>query len=387
MSSSRNQFKNNPLLKQLSSLKITVSCLLLLFILTFWGTIDQVQNGLYHSQEQFFHSFIFKAFGFLPFPGAQLVLWVLFFNLVCVAITRFVYSWSHIGILIIHFGLLTYFVAAFVTLHDVEESQLTLYEGESSNVSADYREWELSVWRQEQNKKQVVAFDAKNLKPGEAFAAPEYDFNVGVETYYPNAKAYTGNEGARQNILNSSGISALTAIDRNKEPEKNLPGGVFIIEPAQNPGAKTQKTATILLFGGEIKPTLLKLGGETYYFMLRHKRYKLPLVVKLIDFQMEKHPDTEIARSYKSKIEIQHDALSREVVIAMNDPLRYKNYTFYQASYSIDAAGRELSTLAVVKNSGRILPYVASLTTFVGLVTHFLLMAFKSRGRRKGEVR
>jgi hypothetical protein len=39
-----------------SSVKIAVVCLLLLFVLTFWGTVAQVQQGLYVAQERFFHS-------------------------------------------------------------------------------------------------------------------------------------------------------------------------------------------------------------------------------------------------------------------------------------------------------------------------------------------
>ena len=73
----------------------------------------------------------------------------------------------------------------------------------------------------------------------------------------------------------------------------------------------------------------------------------------------------------------------RELIIFMNNPLRYKNYTFYQASYSVDARGRELSTLAVVKNSGRLLPYISCLVTFTGLVVHFLSMAFRSQLKTK----
>ena len=38
----------------LGSVRITVACLFLLFILTFWGTIAQVQQGLYAAQDRFF---------------------------------------------------------------------------------------------------------------------------------------------------------------------------------------------------------------------------------------------------------------------------------------------------------------------------------------------
>ena len=354
-----NQLKNFPLIKAFSSLKITVTCLGLLFILTFWGTVDQVENGLYHAQEQFFHSFFFLAFGFVPFPGAQLVLWILFINLVCVASTRFVYRWSHLGILIIHFGLLTYFVSAFVTLHVVEESQLTLKEGEASNVSSAYHDWELSVWKQAGDKKQVIAYDAKNFKPGMVLNFNEYGFEVVVKDYYPNIQL----EPFREAVP-------------NRDPEKNTPAVAFLVK------IKGQKELPLLLIGREEYPEEVEIGKENYSFALRHKRSPLPLTVKLIDFMKEVHPGTDVARSYKSKVEIESNGLNRETVIFMNNPLRYKNYTFYQASYSVDAQGRESSTLAVVKNSGRVLPYIASLTTFAGLVIHFLTMAFGARNKK-----
>jgi len=77
------------MIKFLSSTRITVVCLFLLFILTFWGTIAQVQQGLYAAQDRFFNSFYFLAAGWIPFPGAQLVLWVLFVNLICMVILTY----------------------------------------------------------------------------------------------------------------------------------------------------------------------------------------------------------------------------------------------------------------------------------------------------------
>src|ERR1700733_13588110 len=125
------------MIKSLSSLRITVGCLFLLFILTFWGTIAQVQQGLYAAQERFFNSFFFLAAGFIPFPGAQLVLWVLFVNLIASLIVTFkkYTQWSNVGLLIIHFGLLLYFVAAFLIFHFAQESNIRLAEGESTHIS------------------------------------------------------------------------------------------------------------------------------------------------------------------------------------------------------------------------------------------------------------
>ncbi len=364
----RQKLIKNPVFKFLSSIKITVACLSLLFVLTFWGTIDQTFNGLYHAQETFFHSWFFWGFGFLPLPGAQLVLWVLFINLVCVAITRFVYRASHIGILVLHFGLLTYFISAFVTLNGVQESNLNLLEGASSNISSAYHEWELSLWKQERNTKQVTAFDTDGIKPGQMLDFGN-DWKVRVRAYYPNSQAYTKVPEPNPKIFSISGIQELKQVATFNEPEKNLPGGTFTID-----GPKSQ--GNVLLYGGETTPTPL---GYDHFIQLRKKKFPMPFLLKLIDFKMEKHPNTEIARRYESLVEITHENVARQVVISMNKPLRFKDFTVYQASYAIDALGREYSTLAVVKNSGRLLPYIASGITFVGLALHFLFMALAPR--------
>jgi len=56
----------------------------------------------------------------------------------------------------------------------------------------------------------------------------------------------------------------------------------------------------------------------------------------------------------------------------MNEPLRYKGYTFYQASFSQSESG-ETSILAVVKNYGRLFPYISSIIMSIGLLIHLLI--------------
>lgn len=367
------RFRQNRWLQNCASLKITVTCLGLLFILTFWGTVAQVKGGLYQAQEQFFHSWFFLAWGFLPFPGAQLVLWVLFINLAAAAMTRFVKQWAYLGIGIIHLGLLLYFAAAFVTFHSTVESNLSLREGEGSNLSSAYHQWELSLWQQSPMPRQVTAVDMDKLRPGQSVTLDPPGLTVKIHSYFPNSQAYTAKTAGDTAALNDSGIQSLKPAPLNREPEKNIPGGVF--EFFQ--GGK--KIGAVLLYGMEITPTALRAGNQTYYLQLRRQKFPLPFVLTLKDFKMEKYPNTELARSYQSQVEIKNQDLSREALISMNNPLRYRDLTFYQASYALDSMGREISTLAVVKNAGRLLPYVASLFTFAGLVIHFLTMAFNRR--------
>lgn len=371
MNNLRKKLKNISVIERLASVKIMVVCLAWLFILTFWGTVAQVNQGLYLAQNKFFYSWFFLTLGFIPLPGAQLTLWIMFINLVCSAIVHFQYKWSQSGILIIHLGLLSYLAAAFVVFHSTVESNLTLMEGEGSNVSSSYHDWELSVWPQSQknNTRDVTAYDAEKFKPDLKLDFKELGFSVLIKKYFSNAQGYgTPAEDQKENFVNASGIKHLTAIAADKEPEKNLPGGIFEIQT--NDG----QNISLLLYGGEIQPAQIKADDKLFNFALRRKCYELPFTLTLKDFIMEKHPGTEVARSYESKVEVEHNGLSRDVRIYMNNPLRYKNFTLYQASYSIDELGREHSTLAVVKNAGRFLPYIASLITFAGLVVHFLIM-------------
>lgn len=371
MATFRKNLQRNPAIKFCASLKITLTCLILLFILTFWGTVDQVYNGLYLTQERFFNSFFFLFGGFVPFPGAQLVLWILFINLVCVALTRFVYNRDHIGITIIHGGLLLFFVAAFVTLHCVEESHLTLMEGEAANVSSAYHDWEVAVWKESGNEKDVIAYDTAGLRGGQQLPFPEYGLTFTVGHCYPNSEAYSGGS-AEGSVLSASGIVTLKPVPLGKEPEKNLPGCILTAEGID----------PVILYGGEDGPLKVTKGGQDYFLQLRRKHFPVPFLLRLKDFTVEWYPNTELARTYKSLVEIIPPGGaggSREVLISMNKPLRYKNFTLYQSSYSVDKLGRESSTLAVVKNTGRLLPYVASFMTFGGLALHFLLMAFRTK--------
>ena len=355
----------NKILKILSSVKITTVCLMLLFILTFWGTVAQVSNGLYAAQERYFFSIFFKVGGFFPFPGAQGVLWVLFINLCAATITHFskLKTWRSAGLKLTHLGILIYFVAAYATFHLTEECNVHLMEGEATNVGSSYNHWEIAYWTETSEQKQVTAYDITRAKVGDRFVMDKV--NVYVEQFYLNANAFKTHDPAKQ-IVNASGIDLLEPIDINKEREKNVAGGIFKINDKR-----------VLLFANESKPT--QVNG--LYFMLRHMRVPLPFLLKLKNFKVEFHPGTQVARSYESVVEVIKPNATRDVRIFMNNPLREKDFTFYQASYDIDAMGREYSTLAVVRNAGQVLPYIACFVVFFGLALHFVLMALDRKRR------
>ncbi|HLP48789.1 MAG TPA: hypothetical protein VK469_22805, partial [Candidatus Kapabacteria bacterium] len=134
--------------KAMASLKLTVVCLLILAMLVVWGTVYQANHGLYQAQQKFFHSWFFLLLGFIPFPGAVLIMFILFFNLVAVLFYRIGFRLSKIGNLITHLGLMVLLLGGFFTFYFSQESTLMLKEGETSNMSSSNRLWEIAVWEQ-----------------------------------------------------------------------------------------------------------------------------------------------------------------------------------------------------------------------------------------------
>lgn len=100
----------------------------------------------------------------------------------------------------------------------------------------------------------------------------------------------------------------------------------------------------------------------------------MPVSIRLEDVRRDLHPNTQLAKAYASTISVIEEGsqIPRKVEISMNKPFRYRDYTFFQSSYGLDSDGQEFSSFAVVKNAGRLVPYIASFLTTLGLIIHFI---------------
>ncbi len=251
-----------------------------------------------------------------------------------------------------------------------------LKEGETSNMSSSRHLWELAVWEHKSGLKDVYAVDTKDLDSGDSIRLEDLELELQVQEYYKNCTAISGRASPERagNIINASGIRVLKGKQPAAEVEDNIAGGIFAIIPTT--GARQR----ILLYGRESIPTPVTVNGRSIFFSLRRKRLILPLSLTLLDFKVTLYPNSEIPKSYKSRVTIKSEqGLERDVVISMNKPLRYKDLTFFQSSYYTAPDGSEFTILAVVKNIGRLLPYISSLWIFLGLVIHFLMKLSKGK--------
>lgn len=138
------------LLRFFSSLRLTVVCLGLAVLLVFFGTLAQVDEGLYAAQSRWFRSFLVvnARLGWLPvpvFPGGYLIGGVLLVNLVMAHAARFRLSWRNSGLLLAHSGLILLLLGQLFTDMFAVESAMRLEVGETRNYSEDFSRNELVV--------------------------------------------------------------------------------------------------------------------------------------------------------------------------------------------------------------------------------------------------
>ena len=342
-------------------------CLGFLIVLTFVGTVYQADHGLHQAKLRYFDSWI-AYLGVVPFPGTQLVLAVLLANLLGYLLQMLTRAIMPYGILLTHLGILLLLTGGAITQRYGMESHLSLVEGETSNVSASYNDWELALWNTDMGVRDVRARSTDHLKAGDVLEFPDPGLTVAVESYHRNSRAFQ--DGIPEPPENSRGITHVIEAPMEKEPERNRPGTVLRLTW---PGGQTRR---VLMFGEDAVEDL-SIGGKTYLLTLRHTRYPLPVLVTLKDFRREVHRGTEMARSFSSKIDVEGEGLQREVTVSMNKPFRYRGLTFYQASFGSDGSGAEMSTFAVTRNHARLLPYVATSIVVIGMLIHFCTILVK----------
>ena len=137
--------------KTLTSLKLTMVLLVCSMVLVFWGTLAQVEIGLWEAQREYFRSF-FVMWGpkgsdwKIPvFPGGYLVGGLLLINLIAAHAYRFKWSAKKAGIFLVHIGLILMLVGQLFTELLQVESSIRLEEGESKNYAESFRDNELAV--------------------------------------------------------------------------------------------------------------------------------------------------------------------------------------------------------------------------------------------------
>lgn len=121
-------------------------------------------------------------------------------------------------------------------------------------------------------------------------------------------------------------------------------------------------------------PVAYNKNGERITFHLVKKTLLLPYELVLDRFKMDTDPGTNNPASYESFVTLfKGNEGSEKHRVYMNNPLKYQNFTFYQASYFQTNEGPYGSVLSVNFDPGRFWKYLGSLLLVLGSIWHYVL--------------
>jgi hypothetical protein len=256
-------------------------------------------------------------------PAAGCFGLVLLMNLLAAHIKRFHLSRKKIGIILIHAGLILLLGGQFLTEVFQVEGQMRLEPGDTKNYSESGRKNELAVIdTTDPDKDRVVAIPESLLAKGGEIRTPELPFRFAVEKYFPNsapAGPMTGggkNQGDRRHwperCPSARPITrSMDTVDFRRRWFKpfrtkgRLANGLF------RPGSRAiPLSSNCRNIGGimpEVKvaaPQTFTFNGRTYEIALRPVRYYNPYSIKLLAFNHDRYPGTDVPKNFSSRIHL-----------------------------------------------------------------------------------
>ena len=362
-------------LRPITSLKLTIFCLACAMVLVFVGTLDQVHIGVYEAENRYFKSFLLF---FTPphtvlripwFPGGYIVGGLLLINLIAAHMARFKLSWKKAGILLLHSGIILLLIGQlFADLFVDLESQMRLDQGQTKDYSESLYHDELAVIdTSDADSDRVVSIPDSRLHNGSRIDLPIDALVLVVDDYYPNSALVNLTQLPSPNYphLRVGPMAAAVQLEKTyKENERNQPSAaVSIFQRGQLIGAWS-------LAARFPRPVSFQAGGKSYQIVLQPKRFYKPFSIQLLQFRHDRYAGTDIAKNFSSRIRLldpsKHE--DRESLIFMNNPLRYRGYTFYQAGFDNNDT---TTVLQVAQNPSWLVPYISCALIVLGMLLQF----------------
>lgn len=372
----------------LGSYKFSVVLLFFLMLIVFFGTLAQTEHGIYEIQKKYFESlFVVHWIGNyipLPLPGGGLLMVLLLINLFIGGVLLAPKSFKRPGMLIAHSGVILLILGGFWGEIWGDYGQISLFEGEAKNTFEDTRNWEIYIWKLDKEKRTPTTewvipqeqFARVHGAIRQTFFSNELPFEITLMRFMKNAKPRFTVPGVEQGI---QGV-LLEPAKLEREEDLNL-AGVYV-----EVSAKDQHHLG-MLWGGEKQPWVFEIGSELYSMGLRHRRMDLPFSVKLEKFVKEFYPRTNKPRFFASEVVYSTGDWEQRTVIRMNEPLRFKGFTIYQASWGTatdNPSEPVFSVLAVTRNPAEQVPLYSCIIISFGLLLHFLQKLLRFLKSSKG---
>jgi hypothetical protein len=360
----------------LSSYALAITVMLLMLVLTYFGTLEQKHRSIYDVQRDYFESWVVvhrweTPVGLaipVPLPGATLLLGLLGLNLLVGGIVRLRKRAATVGILIAHVGIFVLLSGGLVEFFFSEKGKLALRTGREGDEFEAYFEWDLVIAEPLDGggvREHVLPYERlERLHDGRfaRFTSDRLPFDVRVSGWQRNTIPEPAPRGGVDGFM-------LRTLEPKKQAEGNIPG--LLATVAEKGGGRTSHA---LLWGMQEFPWRVQVGGKAYDFDLRLRRWEVPFSLQLDRFVAAFYPGTSRPKEFSSYVTKVEDGAAQPIHITMNQPLRHRGYTFYQSSYSGPYPPREMggepvweSVFSVVENPADRVPLIACIIIGIGL--------------------
>lgn len=288
------------------------------------------------------------------------------------------------------------------------EQRMSILEGESAAFAFRTDETELAIIRsRDEASDSVTAISGRLLAArsgGPPVSIETLPFDVHVLDYFPNsalaavglteqarATAGLGLQWQATRSPPQGGVSSrsnvASAYVRLIERGTGRDLGTFLVSQYLNDQAQ-------LFMGGQPDSwDSVEVAGAAWRIQLRFRRDYKSYTVTLDDVRRLDYSASDTPRDYSSYVTFTDSFTRAEQKgrIWMNNPVRYRGETFYQSQYSQvdrgDGKRGEMTGLQVVENAGWLIPYVACVLAFWGMLVHFGTTFVRFADRRERESR
>lgn len=177
----------------------------------------------------------------------------------------------------------------------------------------------------------------KAFKPGQVFSTGWMDFQLRLIEFFPNSEKFF-------------------VFSSKKRPSGNTVPAIQVFW--QNKKAWLGRNSYIRFYDKD----------KVYALGYLNTRRELGFYLRLLDFQKTNYQGSGKAMSYKSLLETPKG----QALISMNEPLKFRGYTFYQAGFEEgDLGAPEVSILSVNRDPGRPLKYAGAAALIIGVILLF----------------
>ena len=411
-----------------SSFGFATAVLSLLLLMTFLGTLEQLEYGLFESQRKYFESlFIYNidigcclramhvpytGRWVLPIllPGGGLLMLLLALNMICGGITRLIQriltgmknnvkpNYGLIGVLIAHVSVVFMLLAGLVSLWAKREGAVWVTENQTVGEFQSFHESVIQIEKLEPapadgKRTSLLIPDSQfdDLAKGKArtFTNDKLPFDLMVKNYVEHCAVRAAKPADPPTmVVDGYILQELPKMDKEGKPvpHEQWVNGAYVTAIDKKTKAEQQG----IIVRTERAPWTVKIGDEAYGIGISRRPYNLPFEVKLDKFVRETHPGTMQARKFSSHVTVIRDGKSEEKIINMNEPLRFGGFAFFQSSFDTEAAqqgGPQSSMFQVASNPSDHWPLISLLAAMAGLLMNLIwhLTRFLSQSRRKVE--